>query len=278
MFSVLLLLLAPALATPLSPPTLPANVVAHSYGPLVEFKLPYAGSPALGPAEAAFVAAGGNLSSAETVLRAARPAPTVTIKDGTVVGYTDTNVDAFRGIPFAEPPIGNLRLKRPIRLNKPFGTIQATAVPKGCPQMVAQYSATAPSLFGSFVNSPVFQAVLNAGEDCLTLDVQRPAGTTTESKLPVVAWIFGGGFELGATNQYSGWGIVSKSMSLEKPVMYVAINYRVGGWGFMPGKELQAEGSTNLGLRDQRLGLEWIQENIAAFGGDPEKVTIWGER
>lgn len=278
MFSALLLLLVPALATPIAPSTPSEIVVEHPYGPLVEVKLPYAGSPALDPAEAAFVAAGGKLDNVGTVLRAAAPTPTVAIKDGTVVGYTDTNVEAFRGIPFAEPPLGNLRLKPPIRLSKPFGTIKATAVPKGCPQMIAQYSATMPSFIGSFANSPVFQAVSGSGEDCLTVNVQRPAGTTAESKLPVVAWIFGGGFELGATNQYSGWGIVNKSMSLGRPVIYAAMNYRVGGWGFMPGKELQAEGSTNLGLRDQRLALEWIQDNIGAFGGDPEKVTIWGER
>lgn len=278
MLSALLLLLGPALATPISPPAPSENVVEHPYGPLVEIKLPYAGSPALDPAEAAFAAAGGNLDHVDRILRADSPAPTVTFKDGTVVGYTDTDVEAFRGIPFAEPPLGNLRLKPPIRLTKPFGTIKATSLPRGCPQMVAQYSATVPSLVGSFANSPIFQAVMDAGEDCLTVNVQRPAGTTADSKLPVVAWIFGGGFELGATNMYSGFGIVNKSMSLGRPIIYVAMNYRVGGWGFMPGKELQAEGSTNLGLRDQRLALEWIQDNIKEFGGDPEKVTIWGER
>lgn len=63
-----------------------------------------------------------------------------------------------------------------------------------------------------------------------------------------------------------------------KPIVYVQVNSRVAGFGFMPGKELAAEGSTNLGLRDQRLGLQWVQDNIEAFGGDPDKVTIWGER
>jgi carboxylesterase type B len=277
MFAVLLLLLAPTLATPLSSPT--ETVLETLYGPLVEVKLPFAGTPALDPAEEAFAAAKGRPpTNADFVFRAASPTPTVTFKDGTVVGYTDTGVEAFRGIPFAEPPLGNLRLKPPVTLTKPFGKILATAAAKGCPQMIAQYSATMPSLIGSFGNSPIFQAVLGSQEDCLTINVQRPAGTTESSKLPVIAWIFGGGFELGATNQYSGYGIVNKSMSLGKPVIYVAMNYRVGGWGFMPGKELQAEGSTNLGLRDQRLGLEWIQDNIEKFGGDPSKVTIWGER
>ena len=61
------------------------------------------------------------------------------------------------------------------------------------------------------------------------------------------------------------------------PVIYVEVNYRVSGFGFLAGSELQKDGSTNLGLRDQRLGLQWVAENIAAFGGDPDKVTIWGE-
>ncbi|QDS73617.1 hypothetical protein FKW77_001870 [Venturia effusa] len=284
MFSVILLLLGSALATPRLPPSPTEDLAEHPYGPLVEVKLPYAGTPALDPAEAAFAASGGSkrtLDNIKSLFQAAAPTPTVTIQDGTVIGYTDTGVDTFRGIPFAQPPVGNLRLKPPTRLTKPFGTIKATSIPYGCPQMMAQYSAEVPSTVGSTIgsigNSPIFQAVLRSGEDCLTINVQRPAGTTAESNLPVVAWIYGGGFELGATNQYSGWGIVNKSISLKKPVIYAAMNYRVGGWGFMPGKELQAEGSTNLGLRDQRMGLEWIQDNIAAFGGDPSKVTIWGE-
>ena len=73
---------------------------------------------------------------------------------------------------------------------------------------------------------------------------------------------------------YDGTNLIQKSASLGHQVIYVAVNYRVGGFGFLAGKELQQDGSTNLGLRDQRLGLEWVQENIQAFGGDPSKVTI----
>lgn len=76
---------------------------------------------------------------------------------------------------------------------------------------------------------------------------------------------------------YDGSTIIQKSMSLNEPIIYVAVNYRLGGFGFLAGKELANEHATNLGLRDQRLGLEWVAENIAAFGGDPNKVTIWGE-
>lgn len=85
------------------------------------------------------------------------------------------------------------------------------------------------------------------------------------------------GFEFGSTQLYSGASIIQESVTVGHPVLYVAINYRVSGFGFLAGKELQADGSTNLGLRDQRLALQWVAENIAAFGGDPTKVTIWGE-
>ena len=76
---------------------------------------------------------------------------------------------------------------------------------------------------------------------------------------------------------YDGTSIVADSVAQGKPVIFVAVNYRVGGFGFLPGKEVLADGSANLGLLDQRLGLQWVADNIAAFGGDPDKVTIWGE-
>jgi carboxylesterase type B len=87
----------------------------------------------------------------------------------------------------------------------------------------------------------------------------------------------GGGFELGGTSMYDGTSLVAESVAQGKPIIFVAVNYRVGGFGFMPGKEILADRSGNLGLLDQRLGLEWVADNIAAFGGDPDKVTIWGE-
>lgn len=121
------------------------------------------------------------------------------------------------------------------------------------------------------------QAITVSGENCLTVNVQRPSGTTSSSKLPVVYWIFGGGFEFGSTQTYDATDFIQKSVSLGKDVIYVSVNYRVGGFGFLAGSALADEGSTNLGLRDQRLGLEWVADNIAAFGGDPTKVTIWVE-
>ena len=76
---------------------------------------------------------------------------------------------------------------------------------------------------------------------------------------------------------YDASTLISRSVSLGAPVIYVAVSYRLAGFGFLAGRELQQDGSTNLGLRDQRLGLQWVAENIREFGGDPDRVTIWGE-
>lgn len=123
--------LSPSFTFPFSSPI--EQTLEHPYGPLVEYKLPFPGTPAFGPAEATFAASKGHPTSADTLLRAASPAPTVTIKDGTVVGNSDTGVEAFKGILFAEPLLGSLRLKPPIPLIKTFGRIIAIAIPKGCP-------------------------------------------------------------------------------------------------------------------------------------------------
>lgn len=83
--------------------------------------------------------------------------------------------------------------------------------------------------------------------------------------------------QLGWSSMYDGGPLVSNAMAAGKPYVFVAVNYRVGAFGFMPGKEVLQDGSANLGHLDQRMGLEWVADNIAAFGGDPDKVTIWGE-
>jgi triacylglycerol lipase len=210
-----------------------------------------------------------------------RAAPTATIASpaATIVGKTSLGVDVFNAIPFAKPPTGSLRLKPPQPLTDPLGTVDATAFPKACPQFFFSTNDEdwPISILGDLTNHPLFQTITNAGEDCLTLDIRRPAGTTADDKLPVLVWIFGGAFELGGTAMYEATPLVKSSVSLDMPIIHVAMNYRVGGFGFLPGKEILADGAGNLGLLDQRLALEWVADNIAAFGGDPEKVTIWGE-
>jgi len=205
--------------------------------------------------------------------------PSVNLSLGTVVGTTNQSIDNFQGIPFALPPTGTRRLKPPAAITAPFGTFSATASPVACPQFFGNFDPTdvAISALALLVTSPLGQQLLNYQEDCLTLNVQRPAGTSATAKLPVGLYIYGGGFELGSTSMYNGSNVINHSVKQGQPMIFVAMNYRVGGFGFLAGSDLAAEGSTNLGLRDQRLAMQWVQDNIAAFGGDPEKVTIWGE-
>ncbi|KAF1918414.1 Alpha/Beta hydrolase protein [Ampelomyces quisqualis] len=210
-----------------------------------------------------------------------RAAPTVIAPaaQATVAGKDLLGVETYNGIPYAQPPVGQLRLKPPQALTSAVGEVDGTASPRGCPQFFFSVADNdfPSNVLGTLLNTPLFQAVTNSGEDCLTINVQRPSGTKPDAKLPVLFWIFGGGFELGATSMYDGTSLVAESVAQGKPIIFVAVNYRVGGFGFMPGKEVLADGSTNLGLLDQRLGLQWVADNIAAFGGDPDKVTIWGE-
>ncbi|CAI6337233.1 unnamed protein product [Periconia digitata] len=205
--------------------------------------------------------------------------PSAQIKDGIIQGFTSNRVENFFGIPYADPPVDDLRLRKPRPLSKPLGTFDATSPPRICPQKAMAGDLpildTWPESLSNILLS--FNATAqNVGEDCLTVNVQRPVDTKADAKLPVLFWIFGGGFEQGATNTSDWSTLVTKSIE-QGGVIVVAVNYRLNSFGFLGGKELKAEGETNLGLHDQRLGLEWVHENIEAFGGDPEKVTLWGQ-
>lgn len=209
----------------------------------------------------------------------ANPTVIAPLPKATVAGVEALSVESFKGIPYAKPPVGQLRLKPPQPLTADLGNVDGTGVPRACPQfLLGVDNQNIPAdILGTVLNLPLFQKITNAGEDCLTINVQRPAGTKADAKLPVLFWIFGGGFELGSTQMYDGTSLVRESVDQGKPIIFVAVNYRVGGFGFLPGKEVLQDGSANLGLLDQRFGLQWVQDNIGAFGGDPDKVTIWGE-
>lgn len=198
---------------------------------------------------------------------------------GSIIGTSLLGVESWRGIPFAEPPVGQLRLKPPTAKKAKLSNYDATTLfPPACPQMFVSNDATniLEKVLNTLLDLPILKR-LEGQEDCLTVNVQRPAGTKAGDKLPVLFWIFGGGFELGATNLYDGTSLVSFAEKQGQDFIYVAVNYRVAGFGFLPGKEVLADGSANLGLLDQRLALQWVADNIEAFGGDPDKVTIWGE-
>ncbi|PYI12031.1 carboxylesterase family protein [Aspergillus sclerotiicarbonarius CBS 121057] len=115
-------------------------------------------------------------------------------------------------------------------------------------------------------------------ENCMNLNVVRPKKDSDEL-LPVMIWIFGGGWMEGATAdpRYNMSYILHQGALNDKPVLGVSINYRVAAFGFLNSEEVMASGNTNLGLRDQRVALHWVKQNIEAFGGDPDKITIWGE-
>ncbi|KAK7965826.1 uncharacterized protein PG986_000103 [Apiospora aurea] len=207
----------------------------------------------------------------------------VTIANGTLVGVEDgaSGVQRFLGIPYAQPPVGDLRLRRSKPLAESFGTLQANAF--------------GPSSYGSGTQP-------NASEDCLTLNIWRPDGKKAhrDVSLPVLVWLYGGGLTAGYTSNplFEGTNMVRISTEIQKPVILVSTvglpsfgdqpaytgspdqlsqNYRLGPLGFLNGKQMAELGLLNIGMLDERLALHWIQENIAAFGGDPSKVTLFGE-
>jgi para-nitrobenzyl esterase len=192
----------------------------------------------------------------------------VKIKSGMVSGMTTNGVHVFKGVPFAAPPVNELRWKAPQPVKPWQGTLSAT-------QFGPSPFQSDPKPFmmwtEEFITPPE-----SLSEDCLYLNVWTPALSANE-KLPVLVWIYGGGFMSGsgACQVYDGEEIAKQG------IVYVTINYRVGVFGFMAHPELSAEvrtkSSGNYGLLDQIAALKWVRENIASFGGDPEKVTIAGQ-
>ena len=128
--------------------------------------------------------------------RAAKTA-TVQLPYATVLGNVNNNVESFGGIPYAEPPVGSLRLRPPKRLERSIGVFDGTGPAGACPQMISSTESTDLlfKLLGTIANLPFVQNATGQSEDCLSITVARPEGTTSTSKLPVLFWIFGGGFE-----------------------------------------------------------------------------------
>ncbi|KIM43069.1 hypothetical protein M413DRAFT_26269 [Hebeloma cylindrosporum] len=213
------------------------------------------------------------------VLAAPLAGPTVSLDGATFVGKTSGTTEKYLGIPFAQPPVGNLRYRLPQSITYSGGTYDATNFGLSC----GQQSISLPILTGlvaevaDYVVNSIFGKIFPDSEDCLTVNVVKPKTATAASKLPVVVWIFGGGFELGSPSMYDGGLIVSRSQALGSPVIYVSMNYRLTGFGFLASKEVKDAGVGNLGLQDQREALRWVNKYITQFGGDPNKVTIWGE-
>jgi para-nitrobenzyl esterase len=187
----------------------------------------------------------------------------VKVEGGLVEGTSENGLTVYRGIPFAAPPVGDLRWRAPQPAAKWDGVRRADKFAPACMQAAPPRSAGADPGPGM-------------SEDCLYLNVWTPAKSTRE-RIPVLVWIYGGGFAGGATSipTYSGEKLAARG------VVLVSVGYRVGTLGFLAHPGLSAESrdrvSGNYGLLDMIAGLQWIQKNIAAFGGDPRRVTIFGE-
>ncbi|KAJ7163925.1 alpha/beta-hydrolase [Mycena crocata] len=185
----------------------------------------------------------------------------VSLNIGTVRGVsTTTGLEKWLGIPFAEPPVGSLRFKAPVPAKAFKGIRNASTFGNACPQVQT-------TSLGAEV-----------AEDCLFLNVWRPQNTTANAKLPVLFWIHGGAFTNGAASspQYDPTRMVQRSVAVNKPVIFVSTNYRVNTFGFLSSAGVAAK-DLNAGLQDQRQAMVFVQQNIKAFGGDPSKVTIWGQ-
>uniref|UniRef100_A0A8H7Y9K5 Carboxylic ester hydrolase n=1 Tax=Psilocybe cubensis TaxID=181762 RepID=A0A8H7Y9K5_PSICU len=213
--------------------------------------------------------------------------PTVTLDSATVTGINQGALSKFLGIPYAEPPVGELRFNLPRAVTSYNGSINATSYGPTCPQQTVKSPISLSQFFNftvPFIKDPDRNVTRNStetpeSEDCLTINVIKPLNASADAKLPVVVWIFGGGFERGSAGGYDDQGtrIVNRSMVLGEPVIYAAMNYRVSAWGFLASQEVQDAGVGNAGLVDQYVALQWVQKYISVFGGDPSKVTLWGQ-
>ena len=190
----------------------------------------------------------------------------ITIESGKLSGtLLDTGIRAYLGVPFAAPPVRELRWHEPMPVKPWSGIYNADTKLTNC--YIPLRASTLNHYFGE----------LRSSEDCLYANIWVPPNTKPDARLPVVVWIHGGGFQEGSINFdiYGGHEIAKKG------VIYMGISYRVGIMGNMAHPELTKtsghNASGNWGMMDQIAGLKWIQRNIAAFGGDPANVTVLGQ-
>jgi para-nitrobenzyl esterase len=196
-------------------------------------------------------------------------ATVVETASGVVRGLEHDGVLSWRGIPYAAPPVGDLRWRPPEPAEPWSEERDARDYGPICPQEPATTMSAAPSESG------------RSSEDCLTVNVHRPADADTDADtdadadLPVMVWIHGGGFHHGAGSQ----ALYNSPELVRRGVVLVTLNYRLGALGFLAHPALQEDGSRigNFALLDQIAALQWVQDNIEEFGGDPSRVTIFGE-
>lgn len=190
---------------------------------------------------------------------------------GLIRGIGAGDVAHWRGLPYAAPPVGVLRWQGPQPPEQWTGFREAGTFGPSCPQPRGMFKGVPKGLGLAGPGRPIQRS-----EDCLTLNVTAPADPASDS-LPVMVFLHGGGFISGAGSDpaYDGSALVRRGQ-----VIYVSLNYRLGAWGWLPFDEYATSDlpiESNLGLRDQLAALRWVRDNIAVFGGDPDRVTLFGE-
>ncbi|MGH8295786.1 MAG: carboxylesterase/lipase family protein, partial [Steroidobacteraceae bacterium] len=201
------------------------------------------------------------LSAAFALSAQAAVSPRVQTRDGSIEGIAQNGVDIFRGIPFAAPPLGERRWRAPQPVKPWGGILLAKHYRAACMQM-EMYPPGSPA-------EPV-------SENCLYLNIWKPM-TASPTPLPVMVWIYGGGL----TNGSAAVPLYAGDQLARRGVIVVTANYRLGVFGFLALPALSAQSkhhsSGNYGLLDQIAALKWVRRNIAAFGGDPDNVTVFGQ-
>ncbi|KAF2822000.1 lipase 3 precursor [Ophiobolus disseminans] len=200
-----------------------------------------------------------------TVSHVHAASPVVQSKAGVYHGryLSEFDQDLFLGVQYAPKPLR-------------FAPSELARNTPGKHYNVTQYGTDCLG-YGSDTNLLVREGWTKLGEDCLHLNIVKPR--TNQTNLPILLWIYGGGWQQGATSdpRYNMSYLVQQSVLNKKPVIGISINYRMAAFGFLYSQEIASSGNQNLGLRDQRTAFKWVNHHIAAFGGDPTKVTIWGE-
>ncbi|KIW07059.1 uncharacterized protein PV09_01950 [Verruconis gallopava] len=205
------------------------------------------------------------------------------------------------GIPFAEAG----RFEQPRLYNHSIGTFNAVEYGAICPQhsigailttgsedrsLLGEVDSEIGPIVGILVES-IYSFSANRSEDCLFINVQTPQNISSDAALPIIFWIHGGGFEVGspvsdisetdilraALFNYNPGRLLRTAVEIDQPVIMVSANHRLNAFGFSASREMEEAGLLNLGLEDQRVALQWVQEHIAEFGGDPSKVTLMGD-
>jgi para-nitrobenzyl esterase len=179
-------------------------------------------------------------------------------REGQVYGIADYDIARFMGIPYAAPPIGSARWRAPTEAPQRTEILAANKFGASCPQ----------------VSGSAFEAAIRSSEDCLTMNIFTPA--RMDERLPVMVWIHGGGLVTGT----AGDPLYDGSELAREGVIVVTFDYRLGALGWLGSRILsgddEKDGIGNFGMKDQIAGLRWVHDNIRAFGGDPDNVTIFG--